>query len=626
MSAPGTQTARGARDILAGLLGLGVPYPLRDLLLDYAADVPHDLSTDILVRGAQSGVVYQLCTEEGAPLQGKDGQPISAELSADQGGEPTLASTPVFIPGDLRDAAGLLRQLTPASAGVGALLRRRFQPGTLTLLDAASGGDEAVRAAVLKDLSDLVRQGALYDAAAFRDVCLSPWTRQLLQRAKPTGTELVRLNRFLLEDAFPFAIWRTLTLPTPSIEEDVTFTVLASRKDNGLVETPLAASASIRAGISATLPVRFPPEDDTVAVVAYGGTPFVAVDESQEGISYQLFSDQAAPFALSAPQPGNRVTVLLAVNVPLNEDTGIKVKAFRTSAPATFTFLKATVQVKVGPNPAVAVQAVPAVADFNGTPLFSLTQAQTTAQYTLWQRPVAPEDYLPPDPANPGLPVLVPADPAADPPWFRFVGTTVVVNGQRYFKVLVSVPDLGDGTQVPAGFTVVGDFKIVGSTPQVATAPLPADTLFVVQAKKQNGQSLLLGQQVVMLVRPDPQPTLSAPGSPVVKGTPGLVLVGNAQSGVRYRLLHDADGTPVLNPGYHHDDRGLETTRLETDFIIEAPGDPTIALPTDPINALTKFRVVAIKNATALTAQLKATVSMDVTAPPPPTASPRGGA
>ncbi len=708
MSAPGTQPARGARDALADLLGLGVPYPLRDLALDFAADVAHGLPTDILIRAAQPGVIYQLCSEEGDPLPG-----ISAQLSADHGGEPTLAVTPVFIPGDLRDAAAFRRELSPGAVGVGALLRRRLQPDTLALLDASpDGSNDAVRSAVLGDLSGIVRQGALYDAHSFADVCLSPWTRQLLAKATRTDTEGTRLNRFLLEDAFPLAIWRTLTLSTPPINADATFTVLASRVQvDAIVETTLTATASVRAGISATLPVQFS-SGGSSAMTPYGGLASVAVDGTQEGISYQLFSTQSPPAALSNPQPGNRgFTVTLTTNVPLTQNTGLQVRAFRTSVPATFkfldttlqlnvgpnpvrfspgtdiaaaipyggtpaaiaidqsqasityqlfstqnppvvlsdphqgngatvalpvtvalkedtgvqvkasltatpatsTFLKNTVQVNVGPDPTVAVLANPPLADYQGSSLFSLVQAQETVRYTLLQRPVAPADYVSPSLGGQSVVATVPSDPAADPPWFRFVGLPVATGGQGGFQITVRVPDLGDGTQAPQGFTVAGVFTVSGGTLQLATAPLQADTLFAVLATKPNGTGLLLNQKLAVLVRPDPQRSLSSAQPSVAKGTPGVVIVSNAQEGVRYRLLNAADGSPVLNPGYPFDARELGTARVGADFAIDTPTDATVPLPTGPLDAPAKFRVVAIKNATSLTAPLNGTISIDVT-------------
>jgi hypothetical protein len=59
---------RDARDRMVQILELGVPYPLRDLILDYPAIVAYNHPAEIRILGGQGGVLYQLCDEDGNPV------------------------------------------------------------------------------------------------------------------------------------------------------------------------------------------------------------------------------------------------------------------------------------------------------------------------------------------------------------------------------------------------------------------------------------------------------------------------------------------------------------------------------------------------------------------------------
>ena len=56
---------RNARDQMVQILGIGIPYPLRDVKLIYAEIVAYNHPTSIQILGGQSGVRYQLCDEDG---------------------------------------------------------------------------------------------------------------------------------------------------------------------------------------------------------------------------------------------------------------------------------------------------------------------------------------------------------------------------------------------------------------------------------------------------------------------------------------------------------------------------------------------------------------------------------
>ena len=82
-------------------------------------------------------------------------------------------------------------------------LRGRFSDETRKLLSEYDGGrDVGLKEALVRELNEIIRGPCIYDEARFSEVALSPETRELLA-ASPEGDDLARLNRMLLDDAFP---------------------------------------------------------------------------------------------------------------------------------------------------------------------------------------------------------------------------------------------------------------------------------------------------------------------------------------------------------------------------------------------------------------------------------------
>jgi hypothetical protein len=477
--------SRDARDRLIDLLGIGVPYPLRDLELKHLPMVAIDQPTEIEIRGGQTGVRYQLCDEDGNPIV---------------------------------DAQG-----------------KRF---------------------------DVVR--------------------------KTRGAE----DRVIL--------------PTPKIVEDITFTILAARVDDGYgakliapLETYLATSISIKAGINIALKVAFQPTANQASspsgqqiTVNYGDIVRVAIEASQEGISYLLVEEKHEP-PLSEPMQGNKAQIVLTIREAnkLMEDMNIQVKAYRTLEPNTAAYLDATLSINVRPNPAVALNVEPSnppIIDYAAQATFSLVSPQTTVEYQLYQRELLPEDYVMRD--TPGR---------------------LAIDGNRVF---IKAPQrLTDGS-IPAGFAMVGTFEKKGRKLSITTKDLPEDTIFIVLATKTtaSGERLQLDQAQVVLVRPNPAPQVSAAQPLIPADTDGMVTVSGTQRGVFYQLRLDTDGTPINPPGYHFEDRSLETTRIEVDFVVEAQGDPLLLLPAGRLTTKTTFNVLATKTLTGVSAQLTGKATIDI--------------
>ena len=447
---------RVARDRLVLILGLGVPYPPRDLRLKYPGIVAVEQDTRIMIIGGQTGVTYRLCDAEG-------------------------------------------NELIPS------------------------------------------------------------------YEVKPSGSEG----------------FYGVTLPTPKITKDVTFSIMAVREDapqGVLLETYLNELVAIEVGLDQRLSVSFEPLSQRGQIARNGQlivnyaepSVTIAVALSQEGVTYQLFGgakDDENVAAVSEPVLGTGAKILLSLKsgVKLVEDTVIKIEARRQTADQDMSvFLDARLSVKVRPDPAVNVSVDLPIFDYKGTPKFTLSQFQTSAAYELYQRAVTPSEY---------------------------VGGVVRVQSREL-----------------SGYVKVGAFT--GGT--ITSGNLTEDTIFIVTATKiENGETLQLNQCVAVLVRPSPDPEVRAERSPISKGTSGMVLVNNTQKGVEYQLLNE-DNTSFGSPGYDYRNRGLGTTRLGIDFGVDTDGGKPVSLPTPVLDKKRTFKVRATTIYARQSANLKETTGIDV--------------
>lgn len=86
---------RDARDQMVQLLGIGIPYPLRDLELGFDAIVAYNQAATIRILGAQAGVRYQLCDEDGNAIL-DNGQPLEVTPTAGMAQGTVVLKTPVI--------------------------------------------------------------------------------------------------------------------------------------------------------------------------------------------------------------------------------------------------------------------------------------------------------------------------------------------------------------------------------------------------------------------------------------------------------------------------------------------------------------------------------------------------
>lgn len=144
-------------------------------------------------------------------------------FSADMGGgeyeRPLLQPSPEdksrFQTPDFLDPGAFVARLQHQAEPLAGYLRGRFMPATVRLIDAYGGGPPGgeLMSALVEDLNRELSDASLYSAARFAGITL-PQEAQRLLAAGASGPLLRRLNRVLLEAAFPtllalsYAIYR----------------------------------------------------------------------------------------------------------------------------------------------------------------------------------------------------------------------------------------------------------------------------------------------------------------------------------------------------------------------------------------------------------------------------------
>jgi hypothetical protein len=143
---------------------------------------------------------------------------------------------PKFLPTDLKAPARFAENLLdPQSLPLFAFLNKQLTSQERDNL-ARWAGDPAkipsLAELLVQLLNRVAAKGALYEKDCFDDIPLSPESK-LLQQQKPSGDELFRINRQLLEDAFPDDVQHSFAPPSrkpiilplgPAEEPWVTFT------------------------------------------------------------------------------------------------------------------------------------------------------------------------------------------------------------------------------------------------------------------------------------------------------------------------------------------------------------------------------------------------------------------
>ncbi|MCY3744310.1 MAG: TlpA disulfide reductase family protein [Candidatus Poribacteria bacterium] len=110
---------------------------------------------------------------------------------------------------DLKDPGSLAVKLQDTRAAISQYIAAQLSAETQQLLgeyDGASTPPSELQKALLDDLNRLLEVDSLYDAQSFTDIALSEQTQVLLARNPQSGEDLIRLNRSLLTDAYPYEL------------------------------------------------------------------------------------------------------------------------------------------------------------------------------------------------------------------------------------------------------------------------------------------------------------------------------------------------------------------------------------------------------------------------------------
>jgi hypothetical protein len=122
--------------------------------------------------------------------------------------------------GGIEDAAAFAGKLANGQDAVSIFLRGKLEE--LVRADVAAyapsnANAKALVAALVKDLNQVIAGPPIYDKTRFGQVALRPETDALLKQS-PTGLELARLNKMLIEDAYPAELARSA--PTAWVVKD----------------------------------------------------------------------------------------------------------------------------------------------------------------------------------------------------------------------------------------------------------------------------------------------------------------------------------------------------------------------------------------------------------------------
>lgn len=109
----------------------------------------------------------------------------------------------------IKDPGSLAVKLEDTRAPVSQLIASQLSEDGQWLLvgyDGASDPSPKLQEALLSELNRLLQAGSLYDAQVFADIELSEQTQALIAQNPKEGEALVRLNRWLLADAYPYEL------------------------------------------------------------------------------------------------------------------------------------------------------------------------------------------------------------------------------------------------------------------------------------------------------------------------------------------------------------------------------------------------------------------------------------
>jgi hypothetical protein len=112
--------------------------------------------------------------------------------------------SPFFFRGDFKDLPRLVERLRDGNDNLSKYLRQKLTANTKRLLSQCRGEplQEEAEKALTDELNDLLKGDCLYTKERFNHVTLTAETKKLAEEY-PVGENPMRVNRFLLEEAYP---------------------------------------------------------------------------------------------------------------------------------------------------------------------------------------------------------------------------------------------------------------------------------------------------------------------------------------------------------------------------------------------------------------------------------------
>jgi hypothetical protein len=407
----------------------------------------------------------------------------------------------------------------------------------------------------------------------------------------------------------------TITLTTPPIRNDITYTVHA-RTPVGR-EAELFQTGNVKVGLDVTIAAAVLPEDGpTPRLLDFNATVTVLIPFSQDGVDYRLVrfaGDKDPPHPDDVPaaaqddvvSDGNHIKVrgtggpIQLPSKPLQADTVLRIRAIKEFDAALHrqpetNILTVRLPLFVRADPGLTVTSDPGqIFDFQTARFARIAAAQAGVQYRAVQLPVADAAFAQGVAAAPDIvAVPVPGQPDA----------------------MIRMPSLAatDALTLPAGFAVAADWQAGGGADlRLALPPAATDMIVAVAARKTHlGEagsfvsSVWLTRRFAQLIRPNPSPALSLSVTLGANGTDGALAVAGGQPGVFYTPRVAPAGAPIVPPAYMHqrnpDDpatnKGIGQLKLSVDFVVARTGQPPRPprLATDVMPAGTTLTIQAM--------------------------------
>lgn len=428
----------------------------------------------------------------------------------------------------------------------------------------------------------------------------------------------------------------TIELPTPAIQKDETFRILAVKLDGRDVdetrrEAWLHAVVRVEEGVDPALVAQLrdlPLLDRTIdaarptdaRLADFGAEVEVEVLASQEGVDYELVDHADNARVLSQQTVVGTGGTIVLRSKPIAEDVDLRVRASRyvgdPQHPELRTgLLTLVLPLRVRADRSLAVELAPPIVAHGAATIIKLAGTQKSAEYRVYRRRLRDRE-------------VVFTDPPPGP-------TLAVEDGERTIRIARP-----DGTAVWAQLEPVGDAKPGTGGPLEFSLPSNTrDTVLFVQAVKRHRKTPTSEERIVsdvqldrihaLLVRPDHQRPLRVRAELAGDATTAALLLTDGQPGVYYDLFRDGTDTSLGLPAYFHqrddDDtrlnKGLEQLRIEVDLAVarDPDVDPTDRPTTPPLPPLVDIaplplgavlRARARKAITGLVADLTGTATI----------------